>query len=224
MGLFNSGNTPQGATDNSINALQQGYGAASSQMSPYTNPASQDFNTARGLVYGGGSKAMKFGNPYDQWYGYAKQNPENLFNGVVSSYSMSPAEQEAEQQALNTQNNMAAANGMYGSGENDALDSEISTQAYNSGLQSYLKGIGKTVGYQQQFLSDWSNQVKGLSSMFSKLINKEYGASDSMADIDKSLSQTAANEYARQPNDKNRRGAAIGSIIGGGLSTALLMV
>lgn len=214
MSLFQ--NTPVNDTQNAMDTLSMGQQGAASSLAPYTNNAGSDFNNERKYLYQSFGQMGQYGNPASQFYGYSEENPLDLLNEIMGGYSMSIGAQNQLKNSLSSANNMATTTGMYGSGDNDALDAEITNQIEGEDQSAYLKNVGGVVDDQQKFIQDFQSQMHSLMKAFSSMTGQEYGASGQMADIDKSLSQTGANIYSNESNanKKNRGAQALGAAAG----------
>ena len=201
--------------DDAQDALTNAYNQAAGYMSPYTDPASQDFDSARNYLYGGFQQMGQYGNPWGQFYDYANMSPIDLYNNLVQSYQMSPQQMNQVRMGESAANNMATTTGMYGSGQNQALNAEIARQGYNEGLQQYLQNIGDVVNKQTGFAKQYSNQMSGLTKMFGNLLGTEFDASQGMANTARSLGQTSANMYGRQAQAGNQFAREMGMLSGG---------
>lgn len=213
MGLFSSSSSDD--YDKAQEALTNAYNEAAGYMSPYTSNAGTDFGNARNYLYGAFGQMQQYGNPWGQFYDYANMSPIDLYNSLVQSYTMSPQEMNEIKMGQSAANNMATTNGMYGSGENYALNAEIARQGYDQGLNQYLQSIGDVVNKQTGFAKQFSNQMSGLTKMFGNLLGTEYDASSSMANIGRSLGQASANLYGREAQSGNQWARMAGGIAGG---------
>lgn len=219
MAIF--GNTPSQDTGKAMDALQQAQQAAASILSPYTNPANQDFNNARNYLYGSYQQMGQYGNPAGHFYEDAGENPEDLLNQIMGGYTMSEGAQNQMKNSLSAANNMATTTGMYGSGDDIALNAEIANEITGQDQQQYLKNVAGVANEQQKFIQDFMQQMQGLNKAFGGIINKEYGASGNEAGIDKSLGQNAASIFGRESGMPNHQAQAIGTILGGVLSAMM---
>lgn len=212
MGIFS--NTPQNDTQNAMNTLQKSQQAAANSLYPYTSNAGYDFNNERDYLYSAIGEDTKFGNVGSQFNNYADINPIDLLNEIMSGYTMSLGAQNQIKAGISGANNLATTTGMFGSGDNQALDAEITSGITGQDEQQYLKNVGGVTNEQLKFVQNYRNQLNGLMKAFGGMTSKEYNASNSMAGIDKSLGQTGANIQSRESDMKNPVGEAIGTLLG----------
>jgi len=191
-------------TNKALGSLQTGYSTASGDLSPYTTYADEDFGTARNKLYGEGEDLSQFGNLADQFYGYAEESPDQMYNSLISNFRMSPAQMSQMRFSMGALNNKMSAEGMGGSGDDLALHAQVANQLMGSDRQQYLKNIAGIFGVDQKILDDFSRQWNSLNKDFGKIMNMEYGSERQLSQIAERLSMEGSRDYMRANSEKNK--------------------
>lgn len=204
MGLFGEKNSKeayansQQSTQNAANALNQSYQQSASLLSPYTQNANQDFNTARGAIYGAAGNMAQQGNPNAGVYNLLNYNPSQILNHAESGYTMSPFAQQQEQAANAIMTNKLGAQGLEGSGVGDMEHAEIASAIMNQDQQQYLSNLSKSFDSYLRVLGIDDKQRSDVMGAFGKMVGLESKESGKLADISQKTGQETANVYNNQ--------------------------
>ncbi len=194
MGLFSNK-----SSSNAIDAEDDAYDDAAASLSPYTEFAQQDFDSARNAIYQGFDYLLNRPH-YAQGISQSLlgQTPSELLDQAYSGYSMSPATQQQMQIAESGVQNSMAASGMAGSGDNMLASAEVGSMIYNQGMDQYLNQLMDAFGVQMNALAGYQQPISGLTDAFSNMLGTEYGASTQLANDAMKRGQVQANTYNRQ--------------------------
>lgn len=191
-------------TSNAIGSLKTGYSTAAGDLSTYSSDADEDFGTARTKLYGEGEDLSQFGNLADQFYGYAQESPDQMYNSLISNFRMSPAQMSQMRFSMDALNNSMSKDGMGGSGDDLALHAQVANQLMGSDRQQYLNNIAGIFGVDQKVLDDFSRQWNSLNKDFGKIMNMEYGSERQLSQIAERLSMEGSRDFTRANAEKNK--------------------
>ncbi|MFY4731401.1 hypothetical protein [Nitrospira sp. BLG_2] len=181
-----------------VNAINQSYNQAAAYMSPYTNNAGNDFDTARNAVYGAAGNVVQQGNPNAGVYNLLNYNPSQILNHAESGYTMSPFAQQQEQAANAIMTNKLGAQGLEGSGVGDMEHAEISNAIMGQDQQQYLSNLSKSFDSYLRVLGIDDKQRSDVMNAFGKMVGLENKSSTRMADISQRSGEEEANVYKNQ--------------------------
>lgn len=185
-------------TQAAADSVNQYYQQSAAYMSPYTNNAGNDFDTARTAIYGAAGNMAQQGNPNAGVYNLLNYNPSQILNHAESGYSMSPFAQQQEQAANAIMTNKLGAQGIEGSGVGDMEHDEISSAILDQDQQQYLSNLSKSFDSYLRVLGIDDKQRSDVMGAFGKMIGLENKSSTKMADLSQRSGEEAANVYKNQ--------------------------
>lgn len=181
MGLSLFRNSGSDKYNDAIDAQQQYYNQAASYMQPYTQNSAQDFNSGRNALYQQGSQMMEQPSPLSLFGGYTQMSPQQAMQQAASGYSMSPQAQNQMKYMENGATNRLNYEGLYGSGQGNMQMAEIANDIQAKDMGQYMKTLGGTLDKQLKIAGMQDNERAGFMKNWQKMIDREFGASNTMA-------------------------------------------
>jgi len=181
MGLSLFGNSGSDKYGKAIAAQQQYYNQAAQSLAPYTQNAAQDFNTGRNALYQQGSQMMQQPSPLSLFGDYTQMSPQQAMQQAASGYSMSPQAQNQMKYMENAATNRLNYDGLYGSGQGNLQMAEIANDIQSKDMGQYMRTLGSTLDKQLKIAGMQDNERAGLMKNWQRMIDREFGASNTMA-------------------------------------------
>jgi hypothetical protein len=181
MGLSLFGRSGNDKYNKAVGAQQQAYNNASLSLQPYTQNAQQDFDTSRNALYQQGSQMMSQPNPNDLFTPYLSMTPQQMVSQAQSGYQMSPGAQNQMKLLESGAQNKLNYEGFYGSGEGNLQQAEIANAVQSQDMGKYMNSLGSALDKQLKMVGMADQQREGFMKNWQKMIDREYGASNTMA-------------------------------------------
>lgn len=206
------------------NYLASAQTTANNAYAPYVSNAGEDFNNYRNFGYNAmqGLQSETGGQDPAEWMNQGiSMHPDDIYNQIMSGWSLSPAAQQQMNYELDAANNAAEASGMLGSGENIGQNMSIAQKIVAGDQQQYLKDIGKINDQQMDWLHGYRGEQKGLGRLFGNVVNKEFSGSRDLAN----LTYRIQNSSQRMENQRQaQQGKAASSVLGDLFDAAFMLL
>ena len=185
MNLFSEPDMGQ-AYSNASQQYQDTYNQVADTLSPYTDPAAQDFGAYRKATYGGEASLMPARR---QMVGELSGSPISDINTIESSYRMSPGAKFDLASDLRSEALGSSASGYYGTPGQKTQMARITQGIVSQDQQQYLQNVLRAAQMQAR---GYGSLQGNLQRMMDNILQKEYGATGRLVGAQETLGRELA--------------------------------